>query len=534
MTVPKAAAAQTDPGSVERTIPKFEGRAPQQQSLEIVAPTPPEPESVRIEGTFVLGAVNIEGATVFSSAELAQSFEPYLASRVGQAELYKIAADITDRYRRAGYLLSYAVVPEQAVESGIVNIRVVEGYISNVRVQGDARITPVVLSIARQLRSDRPLRTSSLERALGLIRKLPGVVVRDSTLDRSSRDPHVHVLTLVISGDRVSALAFADNRGTIDGARMRFYSSLSAASVITSGDQLQLDLFAIPSDKFRYWYGQLKASVPLASDGMRFALSASRGEQRRTLASGNERGSSRQFTGELLYPFAQSRTGELTGHVSLGDWLSEDRVGGIRIQRDRIEVARAWLEVAHLSQSRIDARFGLSQGLGLGRVTERGDPLASRPFASARFTKFDSDVQITVPLTDRLYLRADSTAQLSTRSLLAPEEFALGGSRIGRAYDFNAATGDSGFGGMAELNYRARQTKGALRDLDLFVYADGGAAFRKHPSAGLADEQWLAGVGTGARFGMLGLTWSGEISVPLRSIAQRRPVRLFFSAADSL
>ena len=207
MTVPKAAAAQTDPGSVERTIPKFEGRAPQQQSLEIVAPTPPEPESVRIEGTFVLGAVNIEGATVFSSAELAQSFEPYLASRVGQAELYKIAADITDRYRRAGYLLSYAVVPEQAVESGIVNIRVVEGYISNVRVQGDARITPVVLSIARQLRSDRPLRTSSLERALGLIRKLPGVVVRDSTLDRSPLDPHVHVLTLAISGDRVSALA---------------------------------------------------------------------------------------------------------------------------------------------------------------------------------------------------------------------------------------------------------------------------------------------------------------------------------------
>ena len=85
----------------------------------VVAPELTSETGARVAGTFVLGAVNIEGATVFSSDELAKTFDPYLASIVGQAELDKIASDITDHYRNAGYILSYATVPEQSVASGI-------------------------------------------------------------------------------------------------------------------------------------------------------------------------------------------------------------------------------------------------------------------------------------------------------------------------------------------------------------------------------------------------------------------------------
>ena len=118
--------AQTDTGSIERTIPKVEV-APEQRQAKVATPSVPAESGARVSGTFVLSAVNIDGATVFSSEELAKSFELYLASRIGQPELDKIAADITERYRRAGYLLSYAVVPEQSVSSGIVGIRVIEG-----------------------------------------------------------------------------------------------------------------------------------------------------------------------------------------------------------------------------------------------------------------------------------------------------------------------------------------------------------------------------------------------------------------------
>jgi len=116
-----AAHAQTDTGSIERTIPKVEA-APVQARTKVATPSVPSESKAQFSGTFVLSAVNIEGASVFSSEQLARTFEPYLASQVGQAELDKIAANITQMYRRSGYLLSYAVVPEQSVSSGIVRI----------------------------------------------------------------------------------------------------------------------------------------------------------------------------------------------------------------------------------------------------------------------------------------------------------------------------------------------------------------------------------------------------------------------------
>jgi hemolysin activation/secretion protein len=529
---PAAALAQADPASLEHTIPKFETNNARTVP-KIAAPAARPPENARLEGTFILGAVNITGSTVFSSEELAKSFEPYLASRVGQAELNRIVTDITNRYRRAGYLLSYAVLPEQSVTSGIVNIRVVEGFISDVRIEGDTRSASAAKAAAVQLLEDRPLRNSRLERSLAIIRKIPGATLKDATLSRSVNDPRQHVLTIVLGGARVTGIVYSDNRGTIEGARARAYSSISAASVLTSGDQLQLDLFAIPSDEFRYWYGQAKASVPLNSNGLRLSVSASRGAQFGRTSGGNEHGNSRQFTGELIVAPVQSRTFELNGHLSLSDWLSKETMGGNLVQRDRLDVARFWLDLAHIAKNRVDVRFGVSQGLDLGSATRSGDQLATRPFGSAKFTKFNADIQMIAPLSNRIYLRADSMAQISTKPLLASEEFALGGSRIGRSQDFNAATGDSGLGAMAEMNYRLSNAKSGPKDLTLFFYADGGAAFRKRPSAGLPRHQWLAGIGTGARFTSFGIIWSGELGVPLHSPTKKEGVRLFVSGAHS-
>jgi len=525
--------AQTNPAAVERTIPQLDARRTGPPS-RLPAPAAPI-EGAQVEGTFVLGAVNIEGATVFSPSELAASFEPYLAMRVGQAELNKIVADITDRYRRAGYLLSYAVLPEQSVESGIVSIRVIEGLISSVRVVGDARLASAVRPVAERLMSDRPLRAASLERSLAIIRDLPGVTVKDATLARSEADPARNELTVTIRGRRIRGVAYTDNRGTVAGARMRGYSSISYASLLVPGDEAQLDLFSIPSDDFRYNYAQVKASIPLNADGLRLAVSASRGHQLDRLAGPDQHGSVRQLIGEILYPFISSRTQEVTGHFSITDWKSRERRGGVTFQGDRLQVVRAWLEIAHVGKDRLDARLGISRGLGLGSVTRPGDPLASRPFGSPTFTKLNADIQYVTPVKDRFFLRFDGSAQFSTKSLLIAEEFALGGSRIGRAYDFNEATGDDGVGAMAELNYRISDMKsGLVKSVDLFGYADGGGAFRKRSSPGLARERWLASVGGGMRFSALGMSWSGELGLPLHRAHSGRHVRAFFSVARAL
>lgn len=522
------AAAQSDPASVERTIPKLEA-APGPEQTRFAAPAAPARSGGRVAGKFVLGAVNIEGATVFSAADLAQSFEPFLASKVGQPELDRIAGDITHRYRRAGYQLSYATLPEQSVRSGIVRIRVVEAFVDKVRVEGPSRSAAAVRAIADRLLEERPLRTSTLERALGLMRALPGVVVTDVRISRSPLDASRHQLVVMLGSDRVRAVSYSDNRGTIDGARTRGYSSFSIASLAVPGDQLQLDLFAIPSDKFRFLYGQAKASVPLGSRGLRFSAAASRADQLQRLAGPDRRGKSRQLVAELAFPFAKARALSLEGQLSLSAWNSEQRLAGAVIQRDRLHVASASIELASVANPRIDGRISISRGLDIGSDTKAGDPLASRPGAGARFTKFDAELQIAAPVADRVLLRFQTSGQYSTKPLLIPEVFALGGSRIGRAFDFNELTGDHGVGAMLELGYTAGDRKKRSRQLQLFSYVDGGGVFRKRPGD-LPREQWLAGAGAGARFSVLGVMWSGEVGVPVARSNAGRHVRAFFSA----
>ena len=520
--------AQDDPASLERTIPKFEVK-PAEKQPQVTTPSLPPEAGARIAGTFILGAVSIEGATVFSPDDLAGSFEPFLASRIGQAELDKIAADITERYRRAGYLLSYAMVPAQLVQSGIVRIRVVEGYIDKVRIQADGRSAAAIRDIVERLGIERPLRASTLERTVGLVRDTPGIIVGDVRLSRSPADPARHQMTIVIGADRARALAYSDNRGTIDGARLRGYTSFKLGSLAVPGDQLQVDLFAIPSDKFRFLYGLAKASLPLNSDGLRLSAAISRGDQVRRLAGPDQKGRSRQLVAELGYPFVKSRAFSMVGRASLSDWLSEEKRDGVTIQRDRLQVARAWFEFSRVSKMRVDGRIGVSQGLDLGSATEKGDLLASRPGAGAKFTKVNADVQIATPLAERVMLRLDASAQVSTKPLLAPEEFALGGTRIGRAFDFNEMTGDHGIGGMLELSYRLGDSKRGAKSLELLTFLDGGGAFRRRASPGLPDEEWLASAGIGARVSAFGLLWAGEFGAPIVRSHVDRSVRGFVS-----
>ncbi len=528
LLVAAPANAQTNPGSLERTVPKFEITPPETRP-SVASPALPSQAAARIEQTFVLSAVHIEGATVFPSDELAKSFEPYLASLVGQAELEKIAAHITEKYRQAGFLLSYAVVPQQSVRSGIVRIRVVEGFISKVRLAGDKRAATAVSRILERLPKDRPLHSETLERVIGLARLVPGVIVKDVQISRLAPDPARHQLTIAIGAARYGALAYTDNRGTIENARIRGYTSFNLASLAIPGDQLQIDLFTIPYSKFRYAYGQVKGSIPLNSDGLRVSGSASYGDQAHGLAGTDQDGFSRQLTGELSYPFDTSRSFSLIGHAGLTDWKSEDKRSGLIVLRDRLQVARARLEFTKVSTIRLDGMIGISRGVDFGSATEKGDPLASRPFGSSKFTKFNAALQLTARLSDRARVRLETSAQYSTRPLLALEEYALGGSRIGRAFDFNELTGDHGAGAMLEISYRLREPKHGPKAVEIFTFVDGGGAFRHRSSAGLPKSQWLADVGAGARFAAFGFRWSGELGVPIARTGADRDVRAFFS-----
>jgi len=517
-----AAAPPPEPGAIERTIPT---QSQQQSTLPTLSMPGREARNPGAgKRRFTLGAVNVDGATIFSEQQLSPYFEPYLATEIDQAKLAQMAAAITARYRRTGYLLSYATVPSQNVEAGMVRLAVVEGRIGKVDVEGAGSAKGAIEAMAAPLAAGTPFKGAALERTLGLIRDLPGVAVTDVALMRSDIEAGLYTLKIKITPDRIRAFTYVDNRGTGSFVHSRVYNSFAISSLAVQGDELRADLFAMPGGHSRYLYGQLVAATPLGRSGMRLQLSASRGDQY-LREDEHFNGRSDNLTAQLTYPFLRSRALTLLGKASLTDWRSVGTGGGARKLRDRLRVARLGIEFGNEGKTRFQGEFTLSRGLGFGGMTRVGDPLASRVDASGKFTKAVFAGQVSRPLSERVSVRAVVTAQYSDRPLLSAEEFSLGGNRIGRAFDFNARTGDRGAGGGVEVSYRLGKTNGA--GVELFSFADGGVATDLESSASPKHSRSLASTGVGARFSLAGTTVALEAGVPLHG-AHSRP-RLFAS-----
>lgn len=525
-----AGAAQDVGGAaeIERTIPKALPETRPQ--VQVTTPTRDIAGPTITTGRFTLGAVHIEGASTFTPATLSRYFEPYLATEVDEKILAAIAAQITDHYRRAGYFLSYATVPPQDVNAGIVRIVVVEGRISQVEVDGAGASKPAIEAIARPLVQDGPLRTAALERAIGLVRDFHGLGVADVSLARLPDDPARHQLRIIVRSDRARALAYVDNRGTDPAGRMRFYASASLASLLMAGDQLRVDLFAIPGRRYHYAYGQIAASVPLGSDGWKLGLSASAGDNRQHLSGARIDGNSTNLAAQLSYPLIRGRSLTLVGKAAINNWRNVGDQDGDRNQRDRLRVARIGIDIFNEETTRLIGDITVSQGLHFGGMTRMGDPLASRPDASGRFTKVAFNVQVARPLSERVTVHVVVAGQYSERPLLSVEEFALGGNRIGRAFDFNEVTGDRGIAGGLELAYRPAGLDKGVSRLELLGFVDGGSAWQAGADSGLPKRRSLASVGVGSRFSLAGIAFSAEAGVPLHLQGEKKSVRGFVSA----
>jgi hemolysin activation/secretion protein len=520
-----SAQARPEPAAIERTIPVL----PQSASpLTIRTPVDSARSHLTGSGRFTLGAVNVDGATVFSRKDLTRFYEPYLASEVDGAELNEMAARITDQYRRTGYVLSYAVVPPQNVEAGMVRIAVVEGRIGSVSVSGAGAEQGAIESIAAPLLHDSPLKVSTLERALGLMRDLPGLSVTDVALLRTDAQAGIYALRITVKQDRVRGFVYSDNRGTDSVGRMRFYSSASISSAILQGDEFRVDLFGMPGRRFHYAYGQLFAGVPLGYSGARFSLAASKGDQ--YLKDERFYGDSTNITAQLTYPMLRSRNLTLMGKVSANDLRSVGDQDHDRRLRDHMRVARLGVEFSNEAKTRFQGELTFSRGLGFGGATRRGDPLASRADAGGKFAKWVFTLQLSRPVSQKVTVRTVASAQYSNGPLLSAEEFSLGGNRIGRAFAFNALTGDRGLGGGAELGYRLSAGKKNRPGIEMFGFLDGGSAIEaKSDSITANRKRSLASTGTGLRFNLAGTAFSIEAGIPIAAKRLDRSPHLFFS-----
>ncbi len=463
---------------IEERVP----RAPAEPAAPLPAVSPPavSPAAPPSTGTMVVTAVSVEGSTVYTPAELAPFHEDLLARAVSLDDIRRVADRITEKYRADGYFLSQAFVPPQGARLGVLRIQVVEGYFDDIAFTGVEAPEGVVSTLAADLVGDRPARLPKLERALLLMGDTYGYQVRDVAVEPLDREAVRYRLKVDLSHDRTLHSVILDNRGTEESGPLQLWASAGVNDVLLTDSRLQVGVFTVPNQPKELKYGELQGSKILGAGGTAATLlvststSDSGGDD---AAFGIESGSSR-VSARLSHPFLRSRDLSLwvSGTVDVAEYDKE--AAGTPIYDDELRVGRLGANLYGADRFEGTNRLSveLSHGFDAFGASSVGDQ-RSRYGASAAFTKLRVDASRDQALGGNFWLEGKVAGQVSADQLLSSEEFSLGGSYIGRAYDYSELTGEHGVGGSLELRYGRDLDGPVLNGFQAYGFYDFGAVW---------------------------------------------------------
>lgn len=501
LVVPLLAFAQAplpspaDPGRIEERISpqRPTERTPELPQLRGVPP-PRESEDLRAV-RFMLKEVNIEGATAIPVERLQAHVQRYIGREVTGANVFAMANQLTVYYRSEGYILSQVIVPPQSFSDGRLTLRAVEGYIANVRVEGDPTLAGQLAELGERIKASRPLRGNVLERYLLLANDLAGMQLR-SVLS-PSQTVGAADLTLIASVRRVEGFASLDNYGSKYLGPGQLSVGVTGNHLIGTGDQLRFVGVGTGSDEMRY--GQLAYNRVVTTEGLKLGGTFSRTLTRPgdSLEASDIRGRADIYTLFAAYPLWRTANGSVLTRAVYDHRDIDTDILGTRVFEDRIRALRlgvTWLSLdSFQGRNALDVEF--SQGLG---GTQADDTLKSRFGADGNFTKLVFDYERFQSLGSRFGVTLGAGGQWANEPLLSSEQFALGGRRFGRAYEPAELIGDRAFAARVEPAYLGLVGRPWLSSYQLYSFWDGGKVWSDNgPSASLAS----AGFGTRAALG---------------------------------
>ena len=144
------------------------------QPPKLVLP-PVSPKERKEKGRPVIKAfarkIVITGNTVFSARELAKITKPYVNRQLTSEDLEALRQAITIHYIKKGYVNSGAIIPDQKIVNGVITLRVIEGKVDQIKVEGNKWFTDGYLQSRLALGTGPPVNIAPLQERLQLLQQ---------------------------------------------------------------------------------------------------------------------------------------------------------------------------------------------------------------------------------------------------------------------------------------------------------------------------------------------------------------------------
>jgi hemolysin activation/secretion protein len=465
----------------------------------------PRPADAAI-APFQLKTVLVEHSTL-SPETLAAAYRPFVGRTMDDKVLSELTDAINAAYARSDIALYTVFVPEQTFAAGELRLAVLEGYVNAVEVRGRLRENrkKLLRAYLRRVEQERPLRTSTFQRVVSLIRDMPGFYPEVSLQPGSAEGT---VKLLINARERpVQVAVGSNNRGTAFLGRTQVQADAYLNAPFAGGDQLRVTT-VLPTHVSRFQYVAGAYTTPIDADGTN--LTGNLSHLRTRPSAFPLEGDSTSFGLQLSRPILRSYTRNLYFTAGVDGINSHNALLGYTLSNDRVRAAR--LALAYSAAGKRN-QFGASitWSLGLNVLGARVIPGQ----ANQEFRKLSVKANNSLQVGKSLVLRLNAFGQATPDDLPSSEQAALGGDEFGRAYEAALIAGDSGYAGSAELAWQIRSgVPKLLQGSELYGFADAGEV-RYRSRFGLpTTDSHLGSVGGGVR-----------LAVASRAVLQLEAVR---------
>jgi hemolysin activation/secretion protein len=473
------------------------------QPVPLIPPTqtpvePPVPTTERIK---VL-RYEVVGSTVFSAQELAQITQPF-TGEVTFDRLQAAKNAIEKLYLDRQYLTSGAYIPTRqtlAIDGATVRIQIVEGKLEDIKVTGTNRLNPEYIRSRLALATQQPLNNDRLIEGLRLLQQDPLIGSIAAELSTGIQ-PGTNLLEIKVTENQTfnSELAINNNRPSSIGSWQR-RAQISEANLTGWGDRVILAYsntdgsngidasYTVPLSP-----SQTTLSINLGGTNSRIIEEPYRSLDLTTNSRYAEvsirQPLMRRAQQDSTQEFALSLTGSrLESNSALGNTPYPLSAGADDNGRLGVSALRFGQEYIY-RDSRSVLALKSQVNVGIGALNSTINPTAP----DSRFVSWQGQGRWLKQVALNTDLIVQGRVQLADRSLVALEQFAVGGQNTVRGYRQDALLADNGAFVSAELQLPLVSSAENLLQLAPFI--DTGAVWNNSGHGNSANILLSTGLG---------------------------------------
>ncbi|HEY9634919.1 MAG TPA: ShlB/FhaC/HecB family hemolysin secretion/activation protein [Coleofasciculaceae cyanobacterium] len=470
-------------------------------------PPTPAPQPAPNSQTIQVQKIEVTGSTVFGSDQFNPIVQPYQGRSLTVEQLREVADKITQLYLDQGYITSRAILVDQAITNGTVQIRVIEGSLEQIQVEGTKRLNPDYVRSRIQLGAGTPINTAKLEDQLRLLKADPLFENVEASLRAGTGLGKSILIVRVIEANPFEGSVGVDNFSPPSVGSERLGITALYRNLTGNGDAIAGSYYHTTrggADNLEFSY-RLPVNSMNGAIQLRTALTWNKIVDPEFLFLGLE-GNSQLY--EIFFQQPLVRTPREEFALSLG-FTSQDsqsvsslfpeffRIPGsdaegftrtrvFRFGQDyvRRDVTGAW-----------SLRSLFSFGVGILGATTNPSPIPD-----GRFFSWLGQVQRVQILNQNNLLILGADIQLTPDSLFPSQQFVIGGGQSLRGYRQNIRAGDNGIRFSMEDRITLQRDESGAATFQLAPFFDAGYVWNVEDNptnSSLPSQRFLAGLGFG-------------------------------------